>query len=151
MAVDIIPTLVKKLYEIVDELEERFPGRKFTPDGHLVGSIGEVLAAHDYGLELLDNSHKRHDAKTQDNRLVQIKTTQKDKVGIRSYPDYLIVMKLHKDGSTEEIYNGPGLSPWEQAGKMRENGQRFINLSKLKILNEQVPVEERIPKVKVFV
>ncbi len=40
-----IPSLVQELYSIVDRLEELFPGRRFTPDGHLVGSIGEVLAA----------------------------------------------------------------------------------------------------------
>ena len=40
-----IPSLVQDLYSIVDRLEELFPGRRFTPDGHLVGSIGEVLAA----------------------------------------------------------------------------------------------------------
>jgi hypothetical protein len=40
-----VPALVSRLYEIVDELEEIFPGRHFTPDGHLVGSLGESLAA----------------------------------------------------------------------------------------------------------
>ncbi|MBW8042608.1 MAG: hypothetical protein FVQ85_21795 [Planctomycetes bacterium] len=40
-----IPSIVQELYSIVDRLEELFPGRRFTPDGHLVGSIGEVLAA----------------------------------------------------------------------------------------------------------
>ena len=40
-----IPSLVQELYSIVDRLDELFPGRRFTPDGHLVGSIGEVLAA----------------------------------------------------------------------------------------------------------
>ena len=37
--------LLASLYRIVERLEVLFPGRKFTPDGHLVGSIGEVIAA----------------------------------------------------------------------------------------------------------
>ncbi len=45
--------LLGTLYRIVDRLEALFPGRKFTPDGHLVGSIGEALAAHMFGLDLL--------------------------------------------------------------------------------------------------
>jgi len=49
-----IPQLIKRLYEIVAELESLYPGRKFTPDGHLVGSIGEVIAAHNYDLILLE-------------------------------------------------------------------------------------------------
>jgi hypothetical protein len=34
-----IPKLIKELYGIVDSLEALFPGRHFTPDGHLVGSV----------------------------------------------------------------------------------------------------------------
>jgi hypothetical protein len=40
-----LPEQVAVIYRAVQELEERYPGRKFTPDGHLVGSIGEVVAA----------------------------------------------------------------------------------------------------------
>ena len=39
---------VQKLIGIVNELEVDFPGRHFTLDGHLVGSIGEVMAAYYY-------------------------------------------------------------------------------------------------------
>ncbi|MCY4128253.1 MAG: hypothetical protein OXG15_03295 [Gammaproteobacteria bacterium] len=51
-----VGTLLGDLYRIVNRLEELFPGRKFTPDGHLVGSIGEALAAYMFGLELLPAS-----------------------------------------------------------------------------------------------
>ena len=40
-----IPELVSRLREVVTELENLFPGRRFPLDGHLVGSIGEVVAA----------------------------------------------------------------------------------------------------------
>jgi len=43
--VESIPELVERLYAIVRRLEEKYPGRRFTPDGHLVGSLGEVIAA----------------------------------------------------------------------------------------------------------
>jgi hypothetical protein len=58
-----IPELLNRRYQIVSELESLFPGKKFTPDGHLVGSLGEVIAAHDYDLVLLENSTKIHDAR----------------------------------------------------------------------------------------
>ena len=45
---------IRELYRITAELEEKYPGRRFTPDGHLVGSIGEVYAAEKYGLTLLE-------------------------------------------------------------------------------------------------
>ncbi len=39
-----MPALIRQLYRVVAQLEAEF-GRKFTPDGHLVGSIGEVIGA----------------------------------------------------------------------------------------------------------
>lgn len=45
---DLVYTKVKQLIAIVGELENGFVGRKFTMDGRLVGSIGEVLAAYYY-------------------------------------------------------------------------------------------------------
>jgi hypothetical protein len=40
-----LPAPVAAIYRAVEELEAAYPLRKFTPDGHLVGSIGEVIAA----------------------------------------------------------------------------------------------------------
>ena len=62
--VEKVPGLVGELYALVAQLEALFPGRRFTPDGHLVGSIGEVIAAHRYGLDLLPHSAQGHDARS---------------------------------------------------------------------------------------
>ncbi len=37
---DEVRRLLEDLYQATDRLEELFPGRKFTLDGHLVGSLG---------------------------------------------------------------------------------------------------------------
>ena len=125
---------IKELYRITNELENMYPGRKFTPDGHLVGSIGEVLVAEHYGLTLLPTGAETHDAVTKDGKLVQIKATQTNKISISSKPEHLIVIKLNQDGCWQEIYNGPGAIVWDNAGKMQKNGQRPISLSKLRVL-----------------
>ncbi len=52
---------IRDLIKIVNELERDFPGRHFTPDGHLVGSIGEVMAAYYYGIELYQPGTPIHD------------------------------------------------------------------------------------------
>lgn len=140
-----IPALVKRLYAIVAELESLFPGRKFTPDGHLVGSIGEVIAAHEYGLTLLNSSAEIHDAR-QGKRLIQIKATQVKYIGLGSEPQYLLVLKLLKDGTTEEIYNGPGAPVWRNAGPMQKNGHRLIRLPKLCTLMKSVKETQKIKK-----
>jgi hypothetical protein len=133
-----IPQLVRALYEVVGELEDLFPDRRFTPDGHLVGSIGEVLAAYYYSLYLLPASTEGHDALSEDGRRVQIKATQVKSIGLRSKPDHLLVIRILPNGEFEEVYNGPGDFPWEKAGKMQSNGQRQISLSKLSVLMSKV-------------
>ena len=123
---------VQMLYSIMRELEQTYPNRKFTLDGHLIGSIGEVLAAEHYNLELLPTGSECHDAVSSDGKMVQIKITQTQRVALSSKPDHLLVLKLYPDGSWCEVYNGPGELPWEAAGKIQKNGQRPISLAKLR-------------------
>ena len=138
---------IKQLYKITNELEQTYPGRKFTVDGHLVGSIGEVIVAEHYGLSLLPNSTKTHDAVSKEGKQVQIKATQVKGIAISSEPDYLIVIRILSDGSWEEIYNGPGKAAWDNAGKMQKNGQRPISLSKLRNLMGSVDVNDKIARI----
>lgn len=141
-----IPGLVRQLYELVHEFERRFPGRPFTPDGHLVGSIGEVLAAHHYGLTLLPCSAEAHDAVSATGLRVQVKATQGASVAMRSCCDHLIVLRLLRSGETEEIYNGPGVLAWEKCGAMQRNGQRPITLAKLRSLMTTLPDHVKLPR-----
>ena len=138
---------IKELYKITNELESSYPGRKFTIDGHLVGSIGEVIVAEHYGLKLLPNSTETHDAVSTDEKYVQIKATQINRIAISSDPDYLIVIKLFSDGSWEEVYNGPGKPVWDNAGKMQKNGQRPISLSKLRCLMNSVDRKDTFARI----
>lgn len=143
-AVACVPDLVRRLYAIVAELEGHFPGRPFTPDGHLVGSLGEVLAAHLYVLRLLPCSTPAHDAVAADGRLVQIKATQGGSVAMRQCCEHLLVLRLERDGSAAEAYNGPGALAWEAAGRMQRNGQRPISLARLRGLMTHVPLGARL-------
>ncbi len=135
--------LVRTLYRIVDELHREY-GRPFTLDGHLVGSIGEVLAAARYGLTLLPPSTPGHDAKACDDRLVQVKATQGDRVGLYAKPDHLLVLRLQRDGSAEEVFNGPGEVVWAHMSRAGKNGQRSICVTRLRRLMQTVPAEQRL-------
>lgn len=137
---------IRKIYEITRELEEMYPGRHFTPDGHMVGSIGEVVAAEEYGLELFEASHPVHDARAQDGRLVQIKATQGDRIAIGERPEYLIVLKIDRDGGFEEVYNGPGDIAWSLVGKRQKTGQCHVSLAKLRAAMAEVPERDRLPR-----
>ena len=138
---------IKELYEISAELERLFPGRHYTPDGHMIGSIGEALAASYYGLELFPASEETHDAKAPDGRLVQIKATQINRISLSSEPRWLLVLRIHRDGTFSEEYNGPGALAWTHCGKMQKNGQRPISLNVLHRLQEKVPDSQRLQRI----
>ena len=73
---------LKQLFQIVELLETEYAdyNRKFTIDGHLIGSIGEVLVAEAFDLKLEDTGKPVIDAKTKDGKTVQIKATTGDRV-----------------------------------------------------------------------
>jgi len=141
-------TLVKQLYATVNELETMFPGRHFTPDGHMVGSLGECIVADAYNLELKTASNKGYDAVTETGLEVEIKATQSKSVAFRSQPQHTIIIKILRDGTLDEIYNGPGALVWDQfTGKrLPSNGQFQISLNKLRQLNQTVAQSDRVPK-----
>lgn len=138
--------LLRGIYSAVEELETLFPGRRFTPDGHMVGSFGEAWAAFLYDLELLQNSAETHDARAPDGRMVQIKATQGDRVAISSEPSHLVVLAIDPTGSATEIFNGPGSVAWEAAGNVQKNGQRPLSLARLRRLMTDVAPESRLPR-----
>lgn len=125
---------LKQILRIVDDLESEYThhGRKFTLDGHLFGSIGEVYACEKYNLKLENSSKKCFDATDQKGNEIQIKVTQRSKVGLRSKPQKLLVLKLNKENlEFEEIYFGNGATAWNNSNKLNSSGQRFITLNKL--------------------
>lgn len=138
--------LVTELYSIVHQFEQMFPGRHFTPDGHMVGSLGECLVADAYDLQLMPASNKGYDASDKFGRKIEIKATQSTSVAFRSRPDYAIVIKILIDGTFEECFNGPGKLIWETFSEKQlpSNGQFSITLGKLKNLNQRVCKTDRI-------
>ena len=132
-----------ELIGIVAELEDKIPDRHFTLDGHLIGSIGEVMAAYYYGIELYKASTKVHDGEV-NNRKVQIKITQGDSIVIKDEPAYLIVLYLTKKGDFYEVYNGPGMLPLKTASNPDGYNHRHMQVNKLMELDADVLTEDRI-------
>ena len=135
--------LVPELFKIIKALEAAAPGRHFTPDGHLVGSIGEAVAAARYGLELTTASTKGIDAHHKaTGRSVEIKATVEGKKislrGMEPEADHLLVLRINGDGSASEVYNGPAAPVWIAAGRIQSNGQRVVSVSRLMALQSNV-------------
>ena len=141
--------LVAELHAITAELESLYPGRRFTPDGHLVGSLGEVTAADLFDISLRTG----HDAVTTDGRRVEIKATYQNRgVGIRATSaenaDLLIVLRLPKspEEELEIVYNGPYDKVRNVLGRVQSNGASIISLSRLRSLQQSVPSADQVPR-----
>ena len=143
---ELIREKVQEMFRTVAELEEAFPGRHFTLDGHLVGSIGEVLAAYYYGIKLYTAGEPVYDGEV-DGRKIQIKSTQQDNIVISGKPDYLVVLYLTKKGNVYEVYNGPGAEPWGMYPKEDSHNNRHMLVNKLMELDAAVAPEKRINTV----
>lgn len=149
MKKNFLPEAIKKLLSIVKEMEERYPGKKFTLDGRLVGDLGEVLVAEKYDVTLYAKQEKKYDGFSSDNKQVQIKATFKDKLGFpclkEDVPDYYIGIKINEDGTFEEIYNGLGMKIFENLKlkdrKPTKNGLYSISISQLREENGKIPME----------
>ena len=145
-----VPALIGQLFRTVQALNAIYPDRPFTPDGHLVGSISEVVAAHTYGLALEKCSTEGFDARTEEDQTVQIKLTGGNSVAVSSdskTPDLLIVLKPRPERGFEEIYNGQfPVELWrtKKASKRRVVTFRVSELRRMnpKLLIERQPLEE---------
>jgi len=130
-----LPKQVATILTAIKELENEYPGRKFTMDGHLMGSIGEVIAAKTFGLTLLKASTTGHDASCPIRGNVQIKIT-----GIRgkriafSHPEceHLIVLQITSPTKAVIVYDGKGRPICDALGPLAKNGQRTISLNRVR-------------------
>jgi hypothetical protein len=139
------PEILRAIYALSSELEAMFPGRHFTPDGHMVGSIGEALGMYYYGIRLYPASNADHDGECEGKK-IQIKATQISSIAISSCPEYLLVLRLQKDGSFTEEYNGPGEPVWKlvEGRKPAKRGQYRISLKALHALPKSEPAVVRL-------
>ena len=133
-----LPEPVADIYRAVERLQALYPNRKFTPDGHLVGSIGEVIAAEALDLELYPASHPGHDAHDRKGGDVQVKMTAGKSVAMYAECIRLVVLKVISHAEAEIVYDGPGEPAWARAGKLGKNRQRVVSLAKLRAVTEQV-------------
>ena len=128
-----LPEPATRIYKAAAALEKMYPERKFTLDGHLVGSIGEIVAAKALGLKLYPMSQPGHDAYDA-NGDVQIKMTAGKNISLYAKCDRLVVLRVVSPKEAEIVYDGPGKPVWCRAGKKGKNGQRTVSLTRLQFM-----------------
>jgi len=134
-------------------------GKQFTLDGKLVGDIGEVLAAEKYGLQLLGENERVHDAREEaTGRLVQIKSTFKGYCyfPFGEPPEMYLCLQLDNEGGVSEIFNGPGAYVKEhyiEKDNIQPYKSSYYTLSKSKLMRlseqlKQANPTQRVQEVK---
>ncbi len=143
------------LFKIVDDLQKAYPSKKFTLDGRLVGDIGEILVQENYDVTLYTKLVPKYDGYDSENHQIQIKSTFKDHLNFpcdeNDIPDYYIGIKIHSDGTFEEIYNGKGSEIWNLVRNRKKTkiGSYQISLTALHELSPKVNDNDRIkPRTK---
>ncbi len=129
-----LPAPVEKIYEAVEDLDALYEGRgrRFTPDGHLVGSIGEVVIADEYGLKLYPSGNKHHDAcGPMGDVQIKIMGPTGKRIALNGDCNFLIVGKIINPQWLEILYCGPGAPVCALAGRRQGNGQSIVRLSKI--------------------
>ena len=150
--VEALSCAIRKMFEAQRELQTAFPKRLFTPDGRMIGDIGEAIAEMAYRVTVDAKSRKDWDGKREETcdgcPEVQVRATQGDETYIKKPPEdgRLLVFKIFRDGTWECCYNGGARSVWNSQAtrKANERGEKFIKLQALKVLNQTVADAERI-------
>ena len=113
--------LIASVFAACNELSDALD-RPISPDGHLVGGLGEVFARDALGLELTDPSMKDVDAHDADGQKVQIKATTRGSIALSGEDpgeaDRLVVVRLDSQtGSASHVYDGPAAPVWNMHPK----------------------------------
>ena len=131
---------IKDLYSSVAKLQAAFPGKPFTPDGRMVGDIGEAIAALKFNVVLDKRLRRDWDGyridSFEEKSEVQVKATQKDETYLKKPPHEgdLIVFKIFDNGEWECCYDGKIMRVWNSLVKQKPDstGAKFIQLARLR-------------------
>jgi hypothetical protein len=144
---------IRNMFDAQRQLREAFPKRLFTPDGRMIGDIGEAIAEITYQVTVDSTSRAHWDGKREDIcegcTEVQIRATQKSDTYMKEPPDdgRLLVFKIFSDGSWICCYNGDARGVWNslEAKKANKSGEKFISLEALIELDRGVENCQRVP------
>ncbi len=143
-----IPDAVKQMLQIVKQLHSKYPKKRFTLDGRLVGDLGEILVEDTYDVKLHEGQKKHHDGITPDGKQVQIKATMQNSLTfpVDHIPDYYLGIKINTDGTFRETFYGPGRVAREsvKGRKPTKTNLHTVSISILERLNEKVHEKDRI-------
>ncbi|MGB7910711.1 MAG: hypothetical protein WCF59_00645 [Desulfobaccales bacterium] len=140
---------IAEIYKIANELGRAFGIDRCTPDGHLLGAIGQIAAKIAFNLEF-GRPKDEHNCtwSTGSKKIdVQVRCTGRGSIALRKEPDHLIALEIAESGRIRLLFNGPGNSVWSRI-EHQKNSQKYVSLKVVVQAQQAVDVKDRIPIVK---
>ena len=137
---------IAAIYEIANELGREFNISKCTPDGHLLGAIGQIAAKIAFDLQFGSEKTEHNCTWSDQNKIinVQVRCTGRGSVAIRKEPEYLIALEVSETGKIYLLYNGPGKYVWERI-KHQKRSQKYASRNQLTEAQYEVGSTIQIP------
>lgn len=139
---------ISKIFEISNELGRAYNIDRCTPDGHLLGAIGQIAAKIAYGLAF-GSEKDEHNCTWSDGTKtinVQVRCTGRGNIALREEPEHLIALSIFENGSIRLLYNGPGNLVWEKI-QHQKNTQKYASAKILHTAHAAVAKRDELPLI----
>jgi hypothetical protein len=136
---------IAEIYRISREIGAAYQIDRCTPDGHLVGAIGQIAAKIAFGLEF-GSEMEEHNCTWSDgkNRLdIQVRCSGRGSIALRKEPVHLIAIEVAENGRFTLLFNGPGHYAWSRI-MHQKNPQKYISRNVLLEIQQLVADNERL-------
>ncbi len=134
------------IYQTADELGREFKISSCTPDGHLLGAIGQIAAKMAFDLKKGSEEQEHNSTWVGDNKIIniQVRSTGRGSIALRKEPEHLIALDISELGKIRLLYNGPGYPVWEMI-KHQKQPQKYATKNQLRLAQSEVDKNSMIP------
>ena len=137
---------IAEIYTIASELGDAFGIDTCTPDGHLLGAIGQIAAKIAFGLEF-GSEEEEHNCSWSDGVRkinVQVRCSGRGNIALRREPEHLIALEIAPNGSIRLLFNGPGKLVWERIDHQK-SAQKYASANLLRRVQTEVAQRDQLP------
>src|SRR4030042_3679091 len=139
---------IAEVYNIANELGKAFDIDRCTPDGHLLGAIGQIAAKIAFKLEFGSPKAGHNCTWSADSKKVnvQVGCSGRGSIPLRKEPEHLIALEIGETGRIRLLFNGPGHYVWSRIEHQRSS-QKSVSCNTLLQAQQEVDAKDQIPIV----